>query len=89
MSRVIHLDLDEGVVVIRCMSEKVGVSAIESLPSGGVRLVCMSSEGAELIRRKLKRYLIQGEVTRERHRPLTPSPYETAMQQRSKRSPQG
>ena len=46
------------------------------------------SEGAELIRRKLKRYLIQGEVTRERHRPLTPSPYATAMQQRSKRSPQ-
>jgi hypothetical protein len=71
MSRVIHLNLDEGVVVIRCMSEKVGVSAIESLPGGGVRLVCMSNEGAELIRRKLKRYLIDGAVTREPHRPAT------------------
>jgi hypothetical protein len=30
--------LDEGVVVIRCMPENVGVSAIERLPSGGVRL---------------------------------------------------
>jgi len=71
MSRVVHLSLDEGMVVIRCMSEKVGVSAIEGLPSGGVRLVCMSNEGAELIRRKLKRYVIDGAVTRERHRPKT------------------
>ena len=72
MSRVINLTLDEGVVVIRCLSEKVGISAIERLPQGGVRLVCMSSEGAELVRRKLKRYLINGDVTRERHRPVKP-----------------
>ena len=72
MNRVINLTLDEGVVVIRCLSEKVGISAIERLPRGGVRLVCMSGEGAELIRRKLKRYLINGEVTRERHRPVKP-----------------
>jgi hypothetical protein len=71
VSRVVQLSLDEGVVVIRCMSEKVGVSAIESLPGGGVRLVCMSGEGAAKIRKKLKAYLINGEVTRERHRPLT------------------
>jgi hypothetical protein len=71
VSRVVHLSLDEGVVVIRCLSEKVGVSAIESLPGGGVRLVCMSSEGAARIRRKLKTYIIDGEVTRERHRPVT------------------
>ncbi len=42
MSRVINLSLDEGVVVIRCMSEHVGISAIEGLPGGGVRLVCAS-----------------------------------------------
>ena len=72
MSRVIHLSLDEGVVVIRCMSEKVGVSAIEGLPGGGVRLVCMSNDGAETIRRKLKRYVIAGDVTRERYRPVKP-----------------
>ena len=69
MSRVVHLDLDEGVVVIRCMSENVGVSAIERLSSGGVRLVCTSSEGADRMRRKLKAYVIAGAVTRERHRP--------------------
>ena len=72
MSRVINLTLDEGAVVIRCVSEKVGISAIERLPQGGVRLVCMSSEGAETVRRKLKRYLINGDVTRERHRPVKP-----------------
>lgn len=72
MSRVVHLDLEEGVVVIRCLSENVGVSAIERLPSGGVRLVCKSSEGAALIRRKLKGYVLKGDVTRERHRPVKP-----------------
>jgi len=72
MSRVVHLNLEEGVVVIRCLSEKVGVSAIERLPQGGVRLVCMSSDGAALIRRKLKANLIKEEITRERHRPTTP-----------------
>jgi len=71
MSRVVQLSLDEGVVMIRCMSEKVGVSAIEALPGGGVRLVCMSSHGAALIRRKLKSYVMDGEVERERLRPLT------------------
>lgn len=72
MSRVVNLNLDEGVVVIRCMSEKVGVSAIESLPAGGVRLVCMSGEGAAKIRKKLKAYVIDGEIERERHRPVKP-----------------
>jgi hypothetical protein len=72
MSRVINLTLDEGVVVIRCLSEKVAISAIEPLPQGGVRLVCMGNEGAELIRKKLKRYIIEGDVPRERHRPINP-----------------
>ena len=72
MSRVVHLNLDEGVVVIRCMSENVGVSAIERLSSGGVRLVCTSSEGADRMRHKLKAYVISGTVTREKHRPPNP-----------------
>lgn len=71
MSRVVNLKLEKGVVTIRCLSEDVGVSAIEALPGGGTRLVCMSADGANLIRRKLKRYLIQGEVDRARHRPAT------------------
>ena len=72
MSRVVHLNLGEAAVTTRCHSEKVGISVIEPLPAGGVRLVCMSSVGAALIRRKLKANLIAGEVTRERHRPVRP-----------------
>jgi len=58
--------------VIRCMSENVGVSAIERLASGGVRLVCKSTDGAERIRKKLKGYVIGGTVTREKRRPPNP-----------------
>jgi hypothetical protein len=72
MSRAINLSMGEAEVLARCVSESVGVSAIERLPQGGVRLVCMSGHGAELIRRKLKSYIIKGEVTRERHRPTRP-----------------
>lgn len=72
MSRALLIDLDEGEVVAKCLAEKVGISAIERLLSGGVRLVCNSSEGAEAMTRKLKAHLIEGEGVRERHRPITP-----------------
>jgi hypothetical protein len=72
MSRAVHLDLDEGEVVARCLKEKVGVSTIEPLPQGGVRLVCKSAEGADLIRSKLKSRVIAGDVVRGRHRPTNP-----------------
>ena len=42
MSRVLFVSLDEGQVVARCLAEKVGISAIERLPGGGVRFVCMT-----------------------------------------------
>ena len=72
MSRVLFVTLDEGQVVARCLAEKVGISAIERLPGGGVRLVCMSGDGAALMTRKFKQHLITEEVTRERHRPASP-----------------
>jgi hypothetical protein len=72
MSRTLNLSIDANEAVTRCQSEKVGVSAIERLPQGGIRLVCMSVNGAEIMRRKLKSHLIKGEVTRERHRPSRP-----------------
>lgn len=72
MSRVLLINLDEGEVVAKCLNEKVGISALERLPSGGVRLVCNSSAGAGTIMRKLKGHLIEGEVVRERHRPTKP-----------------
>jgi len=73
MSRTLYLTLDEGKVVACCLKEKVGISAIERLPGGGVRLVCKSSEGSARIRKVLKKELIEDqEASRERHRPSTP-----------------
>ena len=69
MSRELFVTLDEGEVVSRCLAEKVGISAIEKLPAGGVRLVCMSVDGAAHMFRKLKPHLIAGAVSRQKHRP--------------------
>lgn len=72
MSRVLLLNLDEGQVVTKCLIENVGISAIERLPQGGTRLVCMSSDGASTMTHKLKKHLIQGDVVRMPSRPSTP-----------------
>ena len=72
MSRVLLVALDEGQVVAACLKENVGISAIERLATGGIRLVCMSSEGAARMTRKLKPHLIDGVALRQRHRPATP-----------------
>jgi hypothetical protein len=72
MSRVLLLSLGEGDVISRCQSAKVGISAIEHLPAGGTRLVCMSSDGATVMRKKFKSELIAGPVVRSLYRPRTP-----------------
>jgi hypothetical protein len=72
MTRVLFVSLDEGDVVARCLAENVGISAIERLPQGGVRFVCMSGDGAARMKKKLKAHLLQGDVARHSHRPRTP-----------------
>ena len=72
MSRELYLRLDEDQVIARCEAEKVGISTIEPLPAGGVRLVCMSSHGAAAMTRKLKSHLIIEVVSRSLHRPRQP-----------------
>jgi hypothetical protein len=72
MSRALLINLDEGQVVAKCLKENVGISTIERLASGGVRLVCNSSDGAGAMSRAFKGHLIEGEVVRERHRPTKP-----------------
>jgi hypothetical protein len=73
MSRTLFLRLDEGRVVAECLKRQIGISAIERLPAGGVRLVCMSSEGADKIRKAFKvKLLDENHAERERHRPSTP-----------------
>ncbi len=64
MSRAINLNLSEADAREQCSTRSIGVSAIESLPDGGVRLVCMSSEGAALLRRRLKSQIISDDARR-------------------------
>ena len=72
MSRALFVALDEGEVVSRCLAANVGISAIEGLPSGGTRLVCMSVHGAEVMRKKLKSVLIPEQTLRSAYRPRVP-----------------
>ncbi len=72
MSRAILLSIGESEAIAHCRKANVGVSAIETLVGGGVRLVCMSGDGAQVIRKTLKKHVIEGEVVRQRHRPATP-----------------
>jgi hypothetical protein len=72
MSRVMNLSLSEDVVVRHCRNAKVGISALEALPSGGVRLVCSSGDGAAELRIKLKRHVIADDVKRTAFRPRSP-----------------
>jgi len=72
MSRALFVALNEGEVVSRCLAANVGISAIEGLPAGGTRLVCMSVDGAAHMRKKLKSDLIPERVARAAYRPGMP-----------------
>lgn len=73
MSRVLFVSLDEGEVVSTCLAAKVGISAIERLPSGGTRFVCMSSDGAAIMKKKMKSHILSPDSTRMGHRPDMPT----------------
>jgi hypothetical protein len=72
MSRALNLSLTTAQVDHHCRENGVAISALEPLPDGGARLVCMTSYGAAQIRSKLKGHVIEGEVRRERFRPTKP-----------------
>jgi hypothetical protein len=64
MNRAFNLALTREEVVKHCEDKKISISVIESLPEGGVRLVCSSSGGAEKVQSKLGKHLIKGDVRR-------------------------
>lgn len=72
MSRAFNLAMTEAQIVRHCRENNIAVSALEALPDGGVRLVCMTGYGAGQIRSQLKARIIEAEVRRERFRPLRP-----------------
>ena len=72
MSRALNLSMTMAQVDRHCRENGVAISAIEALPDGGTRLVCMSNYGAAQIRSKLKTHVMRDDVRRQRFRPLKP-----------------
>ena len=72
-SRALNLSMTVAQVDRHCRENSVAISALEALPDGGTRLVCMSNYGAAQIRLKLGNRIIDGPVRRERFRPIKPS----------------
>jgi hypothetical protein len=72
VSRALNLSMTVTQVDRHCRDNGIAISALEALPDGGARLVCMSNYGAEQVRSKLRGKIIEGEVRRERFRPAKP-----------------
>jgi hypothetical protein len=72
MSRAMQLAMTERQATDMCAKQKVGVSTIEALPGGGVRLVCNTASGADIVRHKAKSKVMRVEEARHKHRPPTP-----------------
>jgi len=72
VSRAINLAMTHAEVTQHCAEKNIAISVLESLPDGGVRLVCKSSFDAVQIRSKLKTRLMDDNVRRERFRPRSP-----------------
>lgn len=64
ITRAMNLDLPEQEVIERCRRAAVAISAIETLPSGGTHLVCVTIEGADAARHLFKQSIILGTVRR-------------------------
>ena len=64
-SRAINLSMDEADVSTMCAKFGLTISSIETLLSGGTRVVLQSSEEAAQLKRKLKTKVLQGAVSRE------------------------
>jgi hypothetical protein len=64
MSRAMNLKLAEKDVAARCAKAGIRISAIETLPSGGTHLVCVTGDDAAEMRRIFKSSLIEGPVKR-------------------------
>ena len=64
MSRAINLNATEDAVRTACTNLSVVISAIEPLVSGGTRVVCATSVGADALRVKMRTKIMTGRVER-------------------------
>ena len=64
MSRATNLTMTEAEAIAKCRTLGVSISVVEPLPAGGVRLVCSTMAGAEILRDKCKKQIIHTPVVR-------------------------
>jgi hypothetical protein len=69
LNRAVLLKMSEQAIVAHCKAKDIGISSLGKIPTGGVRLVCMSSDGAERIRGELKSSLMKGDTENLGHGP--------------------
>ena len=64
MSRAINIDATEAHVTTMCAKHSAVITSIESLPSGGTRVVLTNGDSAAVIRRAYGNKVIAGVVQR-------------------------
>ncbi len=64
MSRAINIDAAHEHIIAACAKRKVAISAIETLPSGGTRVVMNNAGDTALIAKVYGSKVIAGPVTR-------------------------
>jgi hypothetical protein len=65
MSRALNVNAEHTHVRATCAKHKTPISAIETLMSGGTRVVLMNAEDAATIRHAYRTKLISGAIRRE------------------------
>ncbi len=58
MSRSVNLDMPEDKVASLCLAEGIGIYSLKPLPFGGTRAFCKTEDGADELRLRLQKYLI-------------------------------
>lgn len=75
MSRAINLNASQADVTALCKKHAIAISTIETLTSGGTRVVLLNPDGAERIRTLMKTKIITTPVVRSpMHMARQPSP---------------
>ncbi|MDO6413740.1 hypothetical protein Q4F19_05035 [Sphingomonas sp. BIUV-7] len=64
MSRALNLDAPQEHVLETCIKHKAAITQIETLVSGGTRVVLKTADAAAIIARAYKKQIIGGPITR-------------------------
>ncbi len=64
ISRAVNVSVEQAQVIAMCKKHDATISAIETLPSGGTRVVLMNSEDAAKIIKAFGSKVLTGTVTR-------------------------